>query len=503
MHKLAKLAAVAALAATVTFVPNMEARAADFESIGSLQRFYSTAFAGREHNMKWFFFGSGFDTPAVWEGSAVTVANAVWPEFNGEWYLKEGALGEHWELWDSPAFDGTQAVANAGRPSVSDGDGVPGGFLIPGHPGFVQGTDTVGPLTDPRPSSTVNATFMWNNPVNSNGSHTPGIPIPTIEVKLNQAGLDGRKVELVENFWTELNNLVYFLKFLTTDGASFRYLLFKDAAFTEPVVPDNLSAVGDFVTGLGGNGAGLPTGFLFVTLLGRYVEPISPPDHFVLYDVKTTKGTAKFENLTVTLADQFEAGDFEVKKPVSLGNPADKNGEGITDPDTHLVGYMIKPLKGQPAHIPVIGIRVVNQFGEIFLDTKKPDRLLVPSAKDLDNPVAALVDPEAEHFKCYKVKVTEGTPNFEERVVLLSDQFVPPTQFTVKKPERLCNPVNKNGEGIANDVTHLLCYKVKQLKEAGKFEKITGIHINNQFGALQLDAKKPKELCVPSTKELP
>ena len=29
-----------------------------------------------------------------------------------------------------------------------------------------------------------------------------------------------------------------------------------------------------------------------------------------------------------------------------------------------------------------------------------------------------------------------------------------------------------------------------------------GIHINNQFGPLQIDAKKEKELCVPSEKDL-
>ena len=35
-----------------------------------------------------------------------------------------------------------------------------------------------------------------------------------------------------------------------------------------------------------------------------------------------------------------------------------------------------------------------------------------------------------------------------------------------------------------------------------KFEKVKGIHVNNQFGPLQLDAKKEKELCVPSEKDL-
>ena len=70
--------------------------------------------------------------------------------------------------------------------------------------------------------------------------------------------------------------------------------------------------------------------------------------------------------------------------------------------------------------------------------------------------------------------------------------------LTVKKPERLCNPVDKDGEGMGNPDDHLLCYKVKRAKREPKFEKVKGIHINNQFSPLQLDAKKEKELCVPS-----
>ena len=71
----------------------------------------------------------------------------------------------------------------------------------------------------------------------------------------------------------------------------------------------------------------------------------------------------------------------------------------------------------------------------------------------------------------------------------------------VKKPKWLCNPVDKNGEGIANPDDHLLCYKVKPAKGEPKFDKVKAIHINNQFGPLQLDAKREKELCVPSVKD--
>jgi len=232
-------------------------------------------------------------------------------------------------------------------------------------------------------------------------------------------------------------------------------------------------------------------------------------DHFLLYDVKITKNTPKFEKRTVALADQFDAGgparDFEVDKAERLGNPADKAGEGIGDPDTHLVVYKIKKSPGVAKHVRLTGVKVSNQFGEIVLDTQNPDQLLVPSLKDLGAPIPGgdLPDPfPLDHFKCYKVKIKPGTAKFEKRDVQVVDQFNQPALLEVDKPERLCNPVDKNGEGIANPDGHLLCYKVKRVKPGPKFNDVKGIHINNQFGALQLDAKKEAELCLPSIKDI-
>ena len=228
-------------------------------------------------------------------------------------------------------------------------------------------------------------------------------------------------------------------------------------------------------------------------------------DHFLLYDVEITEDTPKFEKRTVTLADQFdEQGQlrvFKVKKVKRLGNPVDKNGEDIIDNVTHYVSYEIKREKGEPKHVKLTGIKVTNQFGEIILDTKKPDRLLVPSAKDLDGLVDPL-EPGADHFKCYRVKVTKDTAKFVKRTVMLADQFHPPTLFKVKEPRRLCNPVDKDGEGISNEIDHLLCYKIKRVDDEPEFVEVEGIHVNNQFGPLQLDADEEKELCLPSDKDL-
>ncbi len=180
-------------------------------------------------------------------------------------------------------------------------------------------------------------------------------------------------------------------------------------------------------------------------------QTFGPGDLFTILEGKSLKGgdlewAPGFEPLEVTLTDQFEIGVvFEVKKPDRLYNPADKNDEGINDPKTHLVGYKIKRVKGQPKYEGKTEILVEDQFGQLYVDVKKPDRLLVPSLKDLYDPVDLPdpFDPNIDHFKCYKVKVTKGTGEFPEGIqVTVVDQFDQWKWYDVKKPSRLCIPVD-------------------------------------------------------------
>lgn len=226
------------------------------------------------------------------------------------------------------------------------------------------------------------------------------------------------------------------------------------------------------------------------------LDPSTPPcgeesaaDHFLGYEAKTTKKTPKFQKVTVDLNDQFEQETYKVEKTTMFFTPVDKNGEGIADPDTHLKGYKIKG-----PHTPVSNIVVTNQFGELLLNTVKVELLLVPTFKDLNADIPEpLMASSVDHFKCYKVKVLDDQRSFNQ--VTLVDQFVN-KEFTVGKPKMLCNPVDKNGEGINNEDNHLMCYDVKD-----KFKK-TNIHTHDQFGPETLDTKKIKQLCVPSEKDI-
>jgi hypothetical protein len=297
--------------------------------------------------------------------------------------------------------------------------------------------------------------------------------------------------------------------------------------------------------------------------------------------------------VTVFLDDQFEEKRFDVQKPAALCTPADKNGEGIIDRITHLKGYQIKETSkvcvgdapqhalgackqeedcgGQrrvtsfcqatPKHVPQRFVTVTNQFGAVLLDTTKPDRLLVLTAKDLQHPVAApeLSLTQLDHFKCYATKVLKhvcaanptvrcktdadctaagGSCNlgFPKGVqALVEDQFAQPKLYDVQNPTRLCNPVDKNDEGIKDPNRHLMCYQVAAVKKVcaagstqnmgaackkeedcggvsretslcvaqAKHTPVTRIFVNNQLGPEILDTIGEEELCVPSEKRLP
>ena len=238
-------------------------------------------------------------------------------------------------------------------------------------------------------------------------------------------------------------------------------------------------------------------------------------DHFLCYKAKTAKGAPKFVSFfEVSLEDQFEDKLFDVKKVKGLCNPADKNDEGILDPITHLESYQIKLTKTdpkQPKHERQKQIQVVNplhQPGELIVDTVKPDLLLVPTAKCIDDPPGTCPenlpapDPGAhnvDHFKCYKIKISKGAPKFPKGLqVSVEDQFHQAKLYDVKKPKHLCPPVNKEGEGFQDEAAHLMCYQVKAVKGEPKTDKVLDIHVSNQFGEGRLDAIKEDVLCVPS-----
>src|SRR5262249_40993197 len=72
--------------------------------------------------------------------------------------------------------------------------------------------------------------------------------------------------------------------------------------------------------------------------------------------------------------------------------------------------------------------------------------------------------------------------------------------YTVDKTRTLCTPASKNGEAVADEVTHLHGRGIKPPPAA--FVKEEGIRLVNQLGAVTVDAVKPDRLLVPANKDL-
>jgi len=231
-------------------------------------------------------------------------------------------------------------------------------------------------------------------------------------------------------------------------------------------------------------------------------EPDSCIDDFTCYRVRTTTGTTPLvPTASVHLVDPFLDANFRIVKTRLLGTPSDKNATGTLDPATHVKSYLIRPVPGSPRFSQQTNLKVTNQLGTLRVDAVKPDLLFVPAAKSLSSPPTPpdFSSHRVDHYTCYRVRVTRGTPRFPKSVfVSYTDQFTSPAKtLRLKKPRHLCVPTDKNGEGVKNPSVHLMCYKAGG---SPRHQRRTGLFVADQFGQERLDTIKESEFCIPSVK---
>jgi hypothetical protein len=252
--------------------------------------------------------------------------------------------------------------------------------------------------------------------------------------------------------------------------------------------------------GTGGGGAvtttSLPNGAATTTTIsggGTTTSTTLPGnlgDHFKCYRVR--EGSRRFHPGPVSLVDQFGAAANVAEEPERLCNPVDKEGEGISDPTAHLMCY---DLASQPGFEPR-AVVVRNQFGDQILTVIRPDSLCVPAEKDgVESPL------DLNHFKCYRVAQRHG--KFAARTVELADQFET-KRTVVQKPVLMCNPVDKNGEGIVDPAAHLTCYRIIEAPGQEEFLQ-REVTVEDQFteqavSAFRGTCRRASLLCVPSLK---
>ncbi len=114
-------------------------------------------------------------------------------------------------------------------------------------------------------------------------------------------------------------------------------------------------------------------------------------------------------------------------------------------------------------------------------------------------PTARPTPATLDHFVSYGVKATKGHPPFFALgpVTLLAGN-----RYDVLKAATLLLPADKNGEGLHDQVTHLLEYAVKPGKDVPKFGTLSDIRVLNQCSDFFVEIKKPVSLMVPTAKGL-
>src|SRR5204863_6005850 len=131
---------------------------------------------------------------------------------------------------------------------------------------------------------------------------------------------------------------------------------------------------------------------------------------------------------------------FNVRDPIGLCVPADKDGTPIVDSATSLERFKIQRVKGSARYAGTTR-DVTTALGTLSLDTVKPDQLLVPTAESsLGAPQAVDPSSNVDRYKCYQVRVTKRTPKVpkDQQLVVHDSLASLVRRFQVKQPTRLC-----------------------------------------------------------------
>jgi hypothetical protein len=141
---------------------------------------------------------------------------------------------------------------------------------------------------------------------------------------------------------------------------------------------------------------------------------------------------------------------------------------------------------------------VVNEFGTLSLDLRRPSLFLVPAASSRVGLPSPPVPGGVDHFTCYQIRGAR----FRLAGISVVDEFGNYTA-DAKRPVRLCVPTDKNGEGVGNATDHLLCYEVRS--KPRRAELSAPVFLATQFGTKTLGVPgsgkvtRTTELCVRSS----
>lgn len=225
-------------------------------------------------------------------------------------------------------------------------------------------------------------------------------------------------------------------------------------------------------------------------------------DSFLCYQAKPNTASPLYEGTTVTLSDEFESDvDYGTRSPSVLCLAGSLDRAGAFDADTHLQGFEIRAIPGEPSHTPIPEIGYTGGLAPIYLGTTRPDRLLVPTAVDLAGPTSAPGEFShgVDHYKCYRAVRPSTRPRyFPSKATVRFEDLLEKRDYSLKSPRHVCVPVAADGSFIKTPGRHLLCFPAKRERFTNKHVPVLAVHTANELASTMVDTRREDELCVPS-----
>lgn len=106
------------------------------------------------------------------------------------------------------------------------------------------------------------------------------------------------------------------------------------------------------------------------------------------------------------------------------------------------------------------------------------------------------------HYLCYRARRTASTPAFVSVTPVALGNAYEAGTFTIKKPDALCTPVDKNSEGMVDPALHMNSYGVRRLTGGPLAGPLHGLKMRDQLGLLTVDLQSRHRLLVPAHKAL-
>ena len=231
-------------------------------------------------------------------------------------------------------------------------------------------------------------------------------------------------------------------------------------------------------------------------------EEPEPDDAFACYSIRRNREGPVLNAGEPLISNFVDApARHDVKKQRMLCVPGAVNDTPIVDPSLYLEAYQAREIRDEPVHTPMIGLELQNAFGPVFVDTKKTETIMMPSAMSTATPVSppVFVLHDLDHFKCYRVNPTKNAPQYfpSNTIVSVDDEFAP-RKYKLRKPRRLCLSSDFGGQGIKNVEGHLLCYTAARSRFDAKHVPRVAVHLANDFGADLVGTRKIAEICMPT-----